>query len=262
MYAVGAVEIDSVLMIIALSTEMETAHKLIVGTQMMRGFADCCALAQTRCRGGQTILNPWPLIGGCASTAVRDTSLIPANKAQPGDILILTKPLGSQIAGNLAVWMLREDKWSVVISRLDAETCARAVKIAEINMMRLNLNAARASKNFGAHGTTDITGFGILGHAENLASIQEAAVDLEISSLPVIRGLAKLERDITVDYKLTRGLSAETSGGLLIILPPENLEIFRAFMENVGEGEFWIVGGVKEGSRVARVVSDVEIIEV
>jgi selenide,water dikinase len=123
------------------------------------------------------------LIGGCASTAVRDTSLVPANLAVAGDILILTKPLGTQVAGNLAAWMLNEEKWAIVSSKIDAGTAARAVQLSEISMMKLNLQAARAAKKCEAHGMTDVTGFGILGHAENLALVQDSPVDLEISSL-------------------------------------------------------------------------------
>lgn len=54
-------------------------------------------------------------------------------------------------------------------------------------MMRLNRNAAKLMVRFGANGATDITGFGLLGHANNLAAVQKAEVSIEIRKMPIIR---------------------------------------------------------------------------
>jgi selenide,water dikinase len=54
-------------------------------------------------------------------------------------------------------------------------------------MMRLNRNAAKLMCRFGANGATDITGFGLLGHANNLAAVQKAEVSIEIRKMPIIR---------------------------------------------------------------------------
>ena len=54
-------------------------------------------------------------------------------------------------------------------------------------MMRLNRNAAKLMCRFGANGATDITGFGLLGHASNLAAVQKAEVSIEIRKMPIIR---------------------------------------------------------------------------
>jgi selenophosphate synthase len=62
-----------------------------------------------------------------------------------------------------------------------------------------------------AHAATDVTGFGILGHTNNLASNQLADVDLEIHTLPIIRLLARLDEEVNA-FGLLRGTSAETSG--------------------------------------------------
>lgn len=58
---------------------------------------------------------------------------------------------------------------------------------AEKGMMRLNRNAAKLMVRFGANGATDITGFGLLGHANNLAAVQKAEVSIEIRKMPIIR---------------------------------------------------------------------------
>jgi len=231
---------------------------------MIRGFVDGCKLAGTECSGGHTVHNPWPLIGGTASSVVKTSLVVRSDQAKPGDVLILTKPLGTQIIGNLALWMLDDNRWSTVVSKLIAEdTAVRAVEIGEQSMMRLNLNAAKAMATVGAHGATDVTGFGILGHASNLAAVQKENVDFEITALPIIKGLVPLEKGVTIDYRLTKGYSAETSGGLLIVLPAEKVHAFRAEMVKCGEPELWVVGRVVgNGNKRARILDNIDIIDV
>lgn len=91
--------------------------------------------------------------------------MIRPEEAQPGDVLVLTKPLGTQLAVNM--WQRRDDaeKWGKVahvISRADA---ARAYDLACDGMARLNRNGAALMHVHGAHACTDVTGFGLLGHA-------------------------------------------------------------------------------------------------
>ena len=265
LYAVGVTHIDTVLMILTLSTIMPTDARDIVTSEMIRGFIDGCKLAGTSCTGGQTVHNPWPLIGGTASSMILSSSIVRPDRAQPGDVLVLTKPLGTQIVGNLALWMLDDIRWNSLVSHLiDEQTARRAVTVGEESMMRLNVNAARVMSEVGAHGATDVTGFGILGHARNLAAVQKNNVDFEITSLPIIKGLVPLEKGVTVDYRLTAGLSAETSGGLLVVLSPESVSSFREQMEALGEPDVWIVGRVVVGNREAKILerSEVEIIDV
>ena len=265
MYAVGLGTIDSVLMILTLSTLIPPESREIVTSEMIRGFNDGCTLAGTKCTGGQTVFNPWPLIGGTASTIVKKVSILRSDNLQSGDVLVLTKPLGTQIVGNLALWLLDDDKWQNVVSKLiDVETAKRAIKIGEESMMRLNRTGAALMQECGAHGCTDVTGFGILGHAKNLAHIQKESVDIEITRLPIIKGLVPLQKGVTVDYRLTKGLSAETSGGLLIAFPPDKVEVYMRRLEEVGEPPAWIVGRVVRGTRQARIQneSDLVVVEV
>ena len=63
MYALGVVHIDNVLMILAASLDMDEKARNIVTRKFMMGFNDCCLLAQTNVTGGQSVLNPWPIIG-------------------------------------------------------------------------------------------------------------------------------------------------------------------------------------------------------
>ena len=80
------------------------------------------------------------------------------------------------------------------------------------NMARLNKNAAILMHKYSAHAATDITGFGILGHAKNLAKNQRANVDFLIHTLPVIKNMVKIFSASGINFKLTEGYSAETSG--------------------------------------------------
>jgi len=64
----------------------------------------------------------------------------------------------------------------------------------------------------GAHGATDVTGFGIIGHASNLASAQKNAVDFVLHQLPVIRDMVAVAETCGIKFGLLQGRSAETSG--------------------------------------------------
>jgi selenide,water dikinase len=93
------------------------------------------------------------------------------------------------------------------------------------SMATLNLGASSIMKKHGCHGATDITGFGIKGHAENLVAVQEMAVDYNIHSLPILDGMDIINKEI-FNFRLLDGYSAETSGGLLIMVPPEKVSLF------------------------------------
>ena len=86
------------------------------------------------------------------------------------------------------------------------------------SMSTLNKNAAHLMYRHGCHGATDITGFGIRGHAQNLVDVQKQPIDFKFDVLPVIDGMEDIYDNI-VDFKLKDGYSAETSGGLLIMVP-------------------------------------------
>ena len=61
------------------------------------GFRDCCFAAGTEVRGGQTTRNPWVLLGGCATSVLERNQFVMPTAAIPGDVLICTKPLGTQV---------------------------------------------------------------------------------------------------------------------------------------------------------------------
>lgn len=277
LYALGISRVDNMLMILAVSNKMVPEHKEIVTRRMISGFNDACSEAGTKITGGQTVRNPWPLIGGVAMSVVSESAgdFVRATGAQPGDVAVLTKPLGSQISGNLAIWMMTPERWAKAAPLIDVATASRAVTLGEQGMMRLNRGGAQAMQELGAdcHGATDVTGFGLLGHANNLAQVQKYRgaegdrVDIVLHTLPVIQGLLALDqRAVTVDYGLRLGTSAETSGGLLVLMAPSAVERFQARLKAIDgpDAESWVVGDVVAGgSGSARLVeSGVRCLEV
>lgn len=101
LYAMGVAEVDSVLMILAASLDMDESSRDIVARQFIKGFDDAANDAGTAVTGGQTVKNPWPIIGGVAKSVCREEDFIRPINAQVGDVIILTKPLGTQVAVNV-----------------------------------------------------------------------------------------------------------------------------------------------------------------
>ena len=104
LYAMGVTNVDTVLMILAASLDMTSSERDIVTTQLIKGFNDTCAEADTNVTGGQTVLNPWPIIGGTACALCKEDQIIRPVGGKPGDVLVLTKPLGTQVAVNCQEW--------------------------------------------------------------------------------------------------------------------------------------------------------------
>ena len=129
------------------------------------------------------------------------------------------------------------------------------------SMATLNASAARLMQKYGCNGATDVTGFGILGHAENLAGAQISEVDLVINALPVLTDMADPVNGMP-DFKVNQGYSAETSGGILAMLDPQKAADFMSELKEEHGQESWIVGEITSGSRKARIEHDVEIIKV
>jgi selenide,water dikinase len=82
----------------------------------------------------------------------------------------------------------------------------------------LNKNASSLMLKYKSRGATDITGFGLQGHSTNLVKAQKAEVDFHIHTLPIIDHMAHVN-DNVFNFRLKEGYSAETSGGLLVMLP-------------------------------------------
>lgn len=89
LYAIGAHRVDTMLMILSVSTKMEEEHRDIVTKKMIEGFNDACKEAETKVSGGQTVFNPWPILGGCASTTLTEQEIVRADGLQSGDMGVI-----------------------------------------------------------------------------------------------------------------------------------------------------------------------------
>lgn len=132
---------------------------------------------------------------------------------------------------------------------------------------------------YNAHGATDVTGFGLLGHAQNLARVQKNEVSFVIHNLPVIAKMAAVAKACGNMFQLLQGHSPETSGnlflakyhffsnclslgGLLICLPREQAAAYCKDIEKQEGYQAWIIGIVEKGNRTARIIDKPRVIEV
>lgn len=246
LYAVGIVDVDTVLMILAVSMDMAAEERDACTAAMIRGFNDTCREAGTSCTGGQTVQNPWPIVGGVASSTCTEEELIRPEGAQVGDVLVLTKPLGTQVAVNTWQWRDGRRHWPKLVEAgvMDPDRAAAAFDTATRSMGRLNRNAARMMHEYAAHGATDVTGFGLLGHADNLCKHSAQKLIFDIYTLPIIRDMLAVDTCIGGNFKLKLGRSAETSGGLLLAIPKDRAEGFIQAVKGLDGADAWIIGDV------------------
>ena len=94
-YAMGIDRVDHMLMVLGISLDMKEDEREIVTREMIKGFNDCALEAETLITGGQSIMNPWPIIGGVANVVCHESEYVKVNQGQIGDLLVLTKPLGT-----------------------------------------------------------------------------------------------------------------------------------------------------------------------
>jgi selenide,water dikinase len=264
-YSVGIADCDNMLMLLAVSVDMPQNAQQYVTSQMMAGFNDLAKLAGTRVTGGQSVRNPWPIIGGVAMSVCKPEEIIYPENAVAGDVLVLTKPIGTQVAVNVHQWLnidpTRFEKVSHLISPEDA---VRAYDTAMNSMARLSRTGARLMQKYGAHAATDVTGFGLLGHVTNLAKNQKQNLHFKLHTLPIIKHMKAVDEHVNV-FKLMQGLSAETSGGLLICLPQEAAVAFCNEIAQIDKHPAWIIGTVEastDGQKTAEIISNPTIVEV
>ncbi|KAL1772450.1 Selenide, water dikinase 1 [Sigmodon hispidus] len=118
---------------------------------------------------------------------------------------------------------------------------------------------------FNAHAATDITGFRILSHAQNLAKQQRKEMSFVIHSLPVLTKMTTVSKACGNMFSLMHGTCPETSGALPIRLPREQAARFCAeiMSPKYGKGhQARIIGIVKKGNHTARIIDKPQIIEV
>lgn len=262
LYAMGVTNCDNMLMLLGVSNQMTLKEREVVTPLVIKGFNDLALEAGTTVNGGQTVLNPWFIVGGVASGVVSNSEFIMPENAVVGDVLVLTKPLGTQIAVNAHQWLEDPKWWARIKDVTTTEEVEKAYQNAMQCMARLNRKAADLMHKYDAHGATDVTGFGILGHARNLVANQKSEVSFVLHTLPILANMVKIFKACGVNFKLLEGYSAETSGGLLVCLTRDKAQSFCDELQAVDGHPAWIVGEVVYGNREVRIDEDLKVIEV
>jgi selenide,water dikinase len=248
-YAMGG-EVLFALAVAGFPREMPKA----VIAEVFRGGAEKVAEAGGIVAGGHTVVDPEPKYGLCVTGRVHPDRILVKGGLRPGDRLYLSKPLGTGV---------------ITTAAKDDAASPDVVEGAMRSMLRLNRVAAAVASEHGARGATDITGFGLLGHASEMIEASGAGVLIEASRLPFLPGAQALAEKghfsggmrrnrrhvdalfgarFQVHADVTPALvglltEAETSGGLLFSIAPSRASgVLAAFRER-GE-PCWEIGEV------------------
>lgn len=250
-YTMGVSRIANVLSIMGYPEDMP--NNLAVG--ILKGFADFCKEMEVPLVGGHTIRNPWPIVGGAATGVADPKKIVYTRGAKPGDLLVLTKPLGIQPA-MAAYRMWKEKTGRELLSDIAKDVVEGAIAKAIKVMTSSNKPVAEVMQKVPVHAATDITGFGLKGHAENMAKLGQ--VDIVFEKLAVIQGTPALAE--VQGYPLLKGEASETAGGILIAVGKEDLGDLLDELDKRKVAHFE-VGHVTEGVGKVKIVKQVEIIE-
>lgn len=200
-----------------------------VRAEILAGGADALVEADAALLGGHSVSDPELKFGLAVVGEVERERLLSNDRARPGDRLLLTKPLGTGVMIN-----------AFKFDKLDAD----GLEPALVEMERLNRVAAQLAGEHGARAATDVTGFGLVGHALNLARGSSVGLEVRYDALPVHDAFHRLaKRGVSTGctdanreaaapfFSDRRGLSAtenellfdpQTSGGLLLSVPEES----------------------------------------
>jgi selenide,water dikinase len=224
------------------------AAPLEVLTEILRGGQDAVHEAGAVIAGGHSIIDEEIKYGLSVTGRADPRHLLTNAAAKPGDRLVLTKPLGTGLLATAAKsGAVREDAYRTMIA----------------SMLTLNRDASRAALAVGAKCVTDITGFGLLGHASHIARASDVSLEIRAADVPVLPGARDAwregartggaERNVQyleplVDWGAASDedrallVDPQTSGGLLVALPAAPA---RDYIQRV-------IGAVEIGTVIAR----------
>ncbi len=227
--------------------------KEILGRTLQGGYAKA-AEAECLIVGGHTVDDPEPKYGLSVIGVVEPGKQVSNAGAKPGDILVLSKPIGTGI-------ITTAGKQGVV----DPDVMAGAVE----TMAALNKPAALAMQRVGVSAATDITGFGLLGHLKSMVKGSGVAAEINLAAVPVLPGVRGLLENgvapggthrnvssvndaVTWDAALTDEdrlllCDAQTSGGLLVSVPADRAGELVDALRDEGAPCAAVVGRITDG---------------
>lgn len=219
---------------------------------ILKGASDKAAEAGIPILGGHTVEDTEPKFGMVVTGQVHPDKVLTNSGAKPGDVLILTKPIGTGIIST-----------AVKRGLADEETARAASEV----MATLNAAAAKAMEKFPVNACTDVTGFGLLGHLKEMTQGSGANANIFSEKVPLISGTMQLAMSGAIPGGTKNNLEfvsevvdwsdtipevmklilcdAQTSGGLLISIPEKHTEAFlKSLSENQVTGT--VIGKITE----------------
>ncbi|XP_067205171.1 inactive selenide, water dikinase-like protein [Linepithema humile] len=261
-YSLGLARCSSTRMILAVSDQMKDDERKTVLSMTTRGYADAARAADMSVKDCQVLRNSWCLFGGTATAVCHPYEIVQPVDATVGDVIVLTKPLGTMVALTISDWMRQPEKKSRLVLTITEESVEKARSRAIDCMIRSNRVAAMLMRKYNAHAACEVGSYGVLGHAELLARRQTNSVGFIIHNMPVIARMSATSKITGNALPLLQGEMAEVSGGLLVVLPREQAAAYCKALEKIERRQAWIVGIVESGDRTARVIERPRVIEV
>ena len=202
-------------------------------TTILQGGADKAKEAGIPTVGGHSVDDKEPKYGLVVTGEVEEKNIVTNKSATPGDVLVLTKPLGTGIiATAIKKGVVKND----------------VIRAAVESMSALNELASKIMVELGVKTATDVSGFGLLGHLNEICEASKVSAEIKYDDLPLLPGVNKLASDGIIPGGTKRNLSfatsftyfhdqltkiqqlisadAQTSGGLLISLSPDSAKMF------------------------------------
>ena len=229
-----------------------TCLSMDVLRDILKGGADKVAEAGAIVVGGHSVEDDEPKFGLSVMGMIHPGKVTANSGAKPGDVLILTKPLGVGILNT-----------AIKADLTDEGTYKNAVDV----MSYLNKDACEAMMNVGINGCTDVTGFGLLGHGYEMAEASNVSLEIWADYIPIINksiefakmgiipaGAYNNEGYIETHVHFAESIKQEirdimydpqTSGGLLISIPEEHSEKLMEELRKNNKTDFNLIGKVK-----------------
>lgn len=222
-----------------------------VMSAILQGGAEKVKEAGAAIAGGHTVTDREPKYGLAVTGLVHPERIFTKGGFKPGDVLILTKPLGTGV---------------ITTAHKRGQVDDGDLQAATASMMRLNHTAARLARLYSPSAVTDITGFGLLGHLHEMAHLSGAGIALEFDALPWLPHVARYaaewvfpggsERNETYfgqwvtyqralrDWEKRLLYDPQTSGGLAVALHAAEADAYLGQLRAAGEVA-WIIGRVE-----------------
>lgn len=230
--------------------------------EILRGASERVACAGAVVVGGHSVRDGEIKFGLSVTGVIDPRSMMTNEGARAGDTLVLTKALGTGVITTA----LRKD-------RCPQDTLPGAIE----SMIRLNADAARIAMELGVRGATDITGFGLLGHARELALGSAVTIEIDAGALPILPGAIDLATSenrssasttnreaVEGDLRLSPGVDPalvelmfdpQTSGGLLLAIDADRAHELVRRLRGAGDAPAAIIGRVLGKGSTALVVA-------